>query len=215
MKRIATLMLVLAVCVMIGCEQAPPPPPEKAPEPEKTPEQIVELIKKDMAPIEQAFSTGISDTVREEVVGKLRAAKTQYQSTENGLIALERITGDIDGYVRRAKEERRWRLVLTCVDVYEVLQQGSTKYQRLRNVADLQLKKPRVKLKGFFRDVGSNDQLYVFVEITNPVTNEVFQEQMREGEEKHGLRFSRIIGNQQGVEFEYLAIPGDYFEVKK
>ena len=106
-------------------------------------------------------------------------------------------------------------MVLHCLDVYDALNPGAIKYNRLRNMAELQMRKPRVDLKGFFSDGGTDGTVYALVEITDPVQDKVHKENMREGEEMHGLRFHRIIGNQRGVEFEYLAIPGDFFEVMK
>ncbi|HUW62060.1 MAG TPA: hypothetical protein VMZ06_13750 [Candidatus Bathyarchaeia archaeon] len=215
MKRYMAILSLLAVVVLAGCEKAEPVP-VKPPEQEKTPEQIVDLIKKDLAPLATVAGGGmLMEKDKQEIIAKLRTHKAAYQAKENGIIALERITSEIEGVIKVVRDAERWRMVLSCLEIYDVLQPGSAKYQRLKNMAELQRRKPRVKLKGFFRDVASNDQLYAFVQITDPVEGKVYQEQMREGEEKYGIRFNRIIGNQQGVEFEYLAIPGDYFQVMK
>jgi len=215
MKRCMVILSLLVVFVLAGCEKAEPVP-VKAPEQEKTPEQIVDLIKKDMAPLAMAAGGGmLAEKDKQDIIAKLRTHKATYQTKENGIIALERITGEMESAIKMVRDAQRWKLVLSCLEIYDVLQPGSAKYQRLKSMAELQMKKPRVKLKGFFRDETSNDQLYAFVQITDPVAGKVYQEQMREGEEKYGIRFNRIIGNQQGVEFEYLAIPGDYFQAMK
>ena len=216
MKRWMLVLSLLVVFVVAGCGEKAEPVPEKAPEPEKTPEQIVDLIKKDMAPLAAAAGGGgFSEKDKQDVIGKLRTDKATYQAKENGVIALERIASEMEGVIKAVRDAGRWKLVLSCLEIYDVLQPGSAKYQRLKSMAELQMKKPKVKLKGFFRDVASNEQVYAFVQITDPVAGKVYQEQMREGEEKYGIRFNRIIGNQQGVEFEYLAIPGDYFQAMK
>lgn len=216
MKKCMMLSL-LVVFVIAGCGEQPPPVPVQQPEPEKTPEQIVDLIKKDLGPLAAAAAAGamLSDKDKQDVVNKLRTHKSTFQAKENGIIALEQITGEMESVIKIVRDGQRWKLALQCLEIYDVLQPGSAKYQRLRSMAELQMKKPRVKLKGFFRDVESNNQIYTFVQITDPVSGKTYQEQMREGEEKYGIRFNKIIGNQQGVEFEYLAIPGDYFQVMK
>jgi len=215
MKQTVILMTLLAFLLLAGCEKKEELP-EKPVEQEKTPEQIVELIARDLAPLSGAFSGGwLTNDDKDKIVSKLRTHKATYQSKENGVIALERITAEVEKAVRMARDEERWRLVINCLEIYDVLQPGSTKFQRIAKLADLQLKKPKVKLKGFFRDIDSNDQFYAFVDINDPESGKTYSEQMRVGEEKHGIRLHRIIGNQQGVEFEYMAIPGDYFEVMK
>lgn len=215
MKQIVVVMSLLAFVLALGCEKGEELP-QKPVEQEKTPEQIVELIKKDLKPLGKIMSGGvISPDEKNQVLSKLRTHKTTYQSKENGVIALERIKGEVEQAIRGARDSERWFMVLVALEIYDVLEPGSTRYQRLAKTAVLQMKKPKVKLKGFFRDIESNDQFYAFVEITDPVSGKTYSEQMREGEEKHGIRFSRIIGNQQGVEFEYMAIPGDFFEVMK
>ena len=58
MKRCMAILSLLVVFVLAGCEKTEPVPVQ-APEQEKTPEQIVDLIKKDMGPLAAAVGGGM------------------------------------------------------------------------------------------------------------------------------------------------------------
>ena len=59
---------------------------------------------------------------------------------------------------------------------------------------------------------GRNDYTIVYMEIHMPLEDKVYDERLRPGEEIHGLKLVKVIGNNQGVTFEFLE-NGDIFDV--
>lgn len=145
----------------------------------------------------------------------LRSAKNENQSKENGKAALNDIKNEIVEIIDKAGNEKRWGLVLGGIAAFEVLDPESTRFARTKEMATLQMNKPRVTVKGFFVDQAAGGQLYAFLEVTDPKTETTETWKARLGEEKYNLRFVDIVGDQKGVTLEYLAIPGDLFDVMK
>ena len=57
-------------------------------------------------------------------------------------------------------------------------------------------------------------QLTVFLELTDYFTGKIDRVQAREGDEFNNLRLVRVIGRNKSVLFEYLKVPGLFFEVQ-
>ncbi len=198
----------------LGCQQEPPPPPpppENLPPPEPSPEQHYANMKSALA---QIFAEGpISLEAGAAAAGTMTGLKSQMSATDNGRAALGMLQKDVEEGIKSNREGKRYRKVKAFCDVYKVLQPGSDRYAKVEREAEMMLAKPEVSVTGF---VQSGSEIYVFCEVTDPVSGSKETFKIREGEEfykpeKIGqepnksevLRLVRIVGNQQAVEVEY------------
>ncbi len=208
---------ILAAFLCLGCqEQAPPPPPAPPPAPEKTPEKIKEEVMATLAPmaglVADPAAGAFTDDMKKSVIEGLQKARSANQASENGKLALEMVTREIETIISTARDQKRWRLVLGAIEAYEVMSPGTTKMNRLKDRAKLYISRPTVTVKGFMDDKETKDT-YVFLEVTLHPSEEVKSMQVRVGEEFFGVRLLDIVGNKKGVRLEYLAIPGDTWDV--
>jgi hypothetical protein len=221
------LVVTLGLGVVLGCTPPPLPPPPTTPE--LTTEQIVAEIQQALTPMTSlvepvgntvgwgADGAGapalLTDEAKAQVIAYLRSANEKYQGTENGKAALVQIRNDIVEMLQKARDQERWRLVMAGVEIYEMLNPGSTKMDRLKERAQVHLNRPEVVVKGFLEDKQKND-IYAFLDVKLHPSNEVHKVQVRKGEEFFGLRLVDIIGNMKGVILEYLLIPGETFRLR-
>jgi len=212
LKPILGVLAVLLIVVACGgCEKQtpPPPPPSKAaPPPEPSAEQIAGEIR----PVLSGFWMPGAGTIMAQ---GLRDARTKNEAKQNGPAALAQIGRELTDSINEARAQGRWKIVLAGIEAYEALEPGTTTFARIKEMALLQASKPKVKIKGFFTDKARDNETYVWMEVTDPATQEPHIVKVREGEEFDGLKLVKIIGLQQGVTLEYLKIPGDFFDVKK
>ena len=220
MKKTLTLFMLILI-VLVGCAKPPPtkapaPPPAPAPAP-PSPEEIAAEIRPILAPIQSSLQPGVGfvDEAKGQLIAGLNAARSKHSVTENGKMALSQIAREIEDMLKQATEMKKWRVVMACVDSYEVLDPNSPKMTRPRERAMLQINRPKVKVNGFFIDQARGNDTYVSLKITNNLTRKVHDVWARVGEEFDGLRLVKIIGAQQGVSLEYMAAPGDVFDVMK
>jgi len=212
-RLLLVCLLVLAIAPLMGCpKEEPPPPPPPAP-PEPTAQEIAAKIR----PALDALKTQgyFQDALLQPMLDELKKAKNENQNKENGKAALSQISIEIVDLVNAAAEKKGWKYVLAGIAAYEVLNPESTRFARTKEIATLQVNKPKVTVKGFFVDQAAGGQLYAFLEVFDPKTNVTETWKARLGEEKYNLRFVDIVGDQKGVTLEYLAIPGDLFDVMK
>ena len=223
MKRIFVLTIVAAFLLsmggmMAGCEKKEPEPKpvENQPPPEPTPEEISNKIITEAlgSAVMGAVASGkVSPEVRAKLVDDLTKARSANQASENGQKALNIVASKLEELVMKAKADRQWDVVLLGVAGYEVFNKESATMKRIKEQAELEGKKPIVKLKAFMTDQKTN-RVFAVLEIQNRMTGETKNVNVGEGEEVEGLRFNKVIGDNRGIELEYLAIPGDMFEVK-
>lgn len=222
MYRTISIAIVLAAA-LAGCgEEAfwkkPVEPQQPAP-PSK--EQILAEVKPAIEPFRDVLrpmpdggrGPGLTGENRDKVINALRDAQIKYGNTDNGPAALREVGAEIAEIARKARDDDRWVLVQACVDAYEILNMKSVALERLDNRAKEILSRPTVEVKGFLDDKETG-VTNVFLELTNRDTKEVKRITAREGDEFDNLRLVEIIGNNKAVRFEYLAIPGLFFEVE-
>ena len=215
MRHGVLLVLLLAV-TCVGCKDVlrkePPPPAPTGPQ---TKEEVLVQISPLIEPLRRTISGGpvISETERYTMMSSLRDAVMRYESTAFGKQALNDLGYEVQEIAKQASAIEKYRLVLICVDTSELLAVEGQLLQRLGKKADVMLDKPTVRVKGFIDDV-EKKQTYIFIEMLNHRTGAVESREVREGEEFNNLRVVRILGGNQGVLFEYLKLPGLFFEVE-
>ncbi len=219
-----TLFSLALVVLVSGCSEPPPPPePENLPPPEPSVDQIYGELKGTIAPFYEPFKTRgwISPKNQTEVVTKLKSLKAKYTAMQNGRAALGRFEGDVQALIKRTRDEERWRLLIGCLKLFEVLRPGSLsdpaeRYSKLMARAELMMQRPHVAVRGFFDIEG---EMYAFLDVTHRTTKEVESHRVREGEEFYAqvdpvtgqpgpaiLRLVRIIGDRQAVELLYIPV---------
>lgn len=212
--KFLVVLLIMLACG--GCKdllkKEPPPPAPTGPQ---SKEEVLALISPLITPLRTTISGGpvVSEAERYMMMSSLRDAVVRYGSTEFGKQALNALGYEVQEIARQASAIEKYRLVLICVDVSELLAVEGHLLSRLGKKADVMLDKPTVRVKGFIDDV-EKKQTYIFIEMINHRTGAVESREVREGEEFNNLRVVRILGANQAVLFEYLKLPGLFFEVE-
>ncbi len=222
MKKVLAVS-ALCILVLVACSApAPPPPPENLPPPEPTPEEIAAKIRPALQPLEAIVAQGkgvrglnINKVMRDKFVADLKQAKSQ--GSENGKQALKMIAHEIETIIQKGRDQERYPLVLGAIAGYKVLEPIGVTMQRLKDRAELEVKRPFITIKGFLDDKATGET-YVFLLVER--ANEDFElhpvlqkEPVRKGEEFHDCRLVDFVGDKKGVTLEYIKIPGTIWNV--
>ena len=216
--RHSLYIILILVVLLTGCRemlQREEPPPEEPVGPQ-TKEEVLAEIRPIIGPLRSTLApggTGITEMHRDQIMSGLRTAIITHGNTDFGKEALSDLAYEIMDIAKRAADAERHRLVLLCIDAVELLSVESQLLKRLGARADVMLEKPAVRVKGFMEDV-EKKQTYVFLELVNRKTGAIERVEAREGDEFHNLRLWRIVGRNRSVLFEYLTVPGLFFEVE-
>ena len=112
---------------------------------------------------------------------------------------------------RRAEDQELWTWVIFADEALKTLDPDHSRFDRLRERAEIRLRRPEVQITGFYEDHETGQET-VFMNVYLPEENRRERVQVRPGEEFHGLRLRDIIGRNRGVELEYLEA-NEIFEV--
>lgn len=209
------LYTILIAIFIIGCsepveevdEDIPPPPPPP------TPQEVAAKLSNDLkldAPLPAEGAT-FDPAELARMTNLLKQQNAQLSATEDGKISMQIVSQKIDSQVRKCYSNERWAHVLAFSDMHLILQPESTKFIAERTLAVAELKKPQVTIKGIIKD-GSSGSRLAYLEIYLPFEGKTYSESMKLGDQLYGIRFTEIIGNNQGIIFEYLET-GESFEV--
>ncbi|MDQ1257802.1 MAG: hypothetical protein QG656_2408 [Candidatus Hydrogenedentes bacterium] len=219
-----TFMLIVAVLVMglvvgsvfftVGPGRAiiMPKPPEVPKE------AIVPHVAPIIVPYRNAVTQGhpIDDAAKAAVMDQLRTAMSLYGETVNGRSVLADQADDMRQLIREARRAGRWRLVNAGTDIFEVFGRSEFFKTFYREMAQDELARPDIVLKGFLDD-GEKKDVYAFLEVHYRDSKKVENLQVREGEEfledPYTLKLIKIIGKNRGVTIEYYGIPGYTWDV--
>lgn len=205
--KLSLLAALAAMVALSGCEdqaareraerqaQEQPPPP--------SPEEVAQKIIADAqlnAPMPTRGSS-LPPSVRQTMLDLLRREKNRLQGTEDGDQALAIVARKVDGRVRQYERAELWEHALTLCDAHLIFNPSSKKFNHTRDKALLELRKPRVVVKGLHEVDGRK---IAFLSFYLPMTNETFSERMAMGEEMHGARLLGVFGRNRGVRMEYL-----------
>jgi hypothetical protein len=153
---------------------------------------------------------------KQHVIDALAAATSIYQNDDNGKIALARLADEVRELIRTARKKEAWQLALDGTEIFGAFRKNEFFIRFYTEMVEKQLARPQVTLRGFIEDIPKNT-IYAFVDVRLPKSNKVLSLQVRPGEEfldpPHTLRFAEIIGDNRGIRLEFMAIPGDTFDV--
>ena len=218
MRLISCFMLVLAVAVT-GCKKkdTPPPTPQDMP---TTKQDITNELRPILDPLRAAVQKGKADPDysmplpdREETMSKVREIQRKYGDKDFAQEAFKDLGQEMKGLAQQAAGNTNWANVAACIDLFELLDLDSPRMEFLDDRAEENLGRPKVFVKGFIEDKERKD-IFVLFETVDRRTGKVELHQLREGEETEDLRVVKVIGNFMAVRFEYLKIPGLFFDVK-
>lgn len=200
LRRFLPLLIVMvAACAFVGCaEKEPPPPAEPPPPPPPTPEEIAAKIVTESGlgdPLPEA-GAAFTQEASDKLKNRLRSARNQNKDTPDGQRALQLVNQQLDQRIRALEGAGAWEFVLGHIEGFEILNQGSPKWQSTKDQALAELAKPRITIVGFMQDTA-------ILRFYLPVTRQEMRESMRAGEEMHGVTLMEIIGNNQGVRMKY------------
>ena len=216
-QRALCLLAVIAMAICVtGCgEREPEVSDEPPPPPPPTPKEIADKIITDLQLNEPLPAPGatMSKQASGNFLSAVKSAKTRNSASQDGKQALQFVSQKLDSRLRALEDNQLWEHVLTYCDAHLVLNPDSHKFDRTREKAVAELKKPRVTIAGFFYDENTA-QTSVFMDFYVPTDKESHREHVRVGEEFYGLKLVAIIGNNQGVTMEYLET-GQAFDILK
>lgn len=206
--------IILMAIFIIGCSEpepevveAPPPPPP--PTPQEIAAKIINDLKLD-APL-PAPGASFDPAALATATQQLTQKKAQLAATEDGKLSLQIVSQKINSRVRASFNNELWGHVLAYSGMHEILNNGSTKFLAEKTKAVAELKKPKVTIKGILND-GQSGSRSAYLDIYLPFENVTHSESMKIGDQLYGIRFVEIIGNNQGIIFEYMET-GENFEV--
>lgn len=210
--------LALAM-LLVACEEEKKEAEEEAPPP-KSANELYQEITKILDPLRAKLDAdqGMGKAALDPLVAEARTARQKMNAEPNGKEALARFTQDVDGLIRTARQKERWMPVIKMCELYDILEPGNSKTGRMIEMAERQINRPKVRIKGFVDDMQANDT-YVFLEVKVPDAEWFAPDPVREGDEfldpPYTLRFQEIIGRNKGIRLEYLAVKGDTFDIMK
>jgi hypothetical protein len=213
--RAAGIVLVglLVVAVPACAPKEPPPPEEPPPPPPPTPEELAQKLIGELgldAPLPGA-NARVTPEEAQKLKQGIQRAKAQHTGTPDGKRVLQLLSNKLDDRISALEAAQRWEHVILMIDAFEALNPGSLKWLQSKEVATAEMRKPRVTIVGFLTTQGQDSAI---LEFYLPIQRTTEREQVRVGEEFYGLKLLEIIGNNQGVRFEYLET-GDVFDVLK
>lgn len=199
--RLSLVMLIAVLCACQPEEEVESEVPEAPPPP--TPQEIAQSIITELNLDRSAASTGgrISNAAREQLVSQLRNKAAQYNGTVDGKEALSHVKGRIERRIREFSSEGAWQYVLVFVELHKVIDPDSKKYGSLMEEAYLQLKKPKLSLRGM---PVLDGRRIIVMEFYLPANDETYKEKIAVGDELHGVRIVDVFGNNRGVTVEFL-----------
>jgi len=174
--------------------KAPPPP---------TPEEIAKRVVTELGldqPLPQPGARMLA-AARGSTLDLFRQKNAELSKTPEGQLALKQVQKVLEDKISAYENGKYWEQVVTYVDAFAVFQPTSKKYERLQQKALVELRKPRVTVKGLPE---VNGHKVAMLNIYIPLTSENFNERLSVGEEMHGVKFLGVFGKDRGVRLEYL-----------
>ncbi len=198
----------LALTALWGCNfENAPDPAEELKEPELTVAEILDQFVQTLQPI-TALRDGkdVDEAWLQAAVDALGPKLAEHSGTENGKKAIERLEERIVEFIRESRDLDEWLPVKYGCKLFSVLRPKSDRYLVFEKRADLILAQPDVAMKGAWTDAG--EETLVILEVSDPNMRQRLRYKVYEHDIFHHglLRLNEIIGDNAGVEIEYLQI---------
>jgi hypothetical protein len=216
-RWITQAVVVLMVFGLVGCggEEDEIRTAEPVPVPEPTTQELYSQMKGTIQvfwnPLSGAGGLG-GDQATQDAVNSLQQVKSQNAGKVNLPAAVDRLKKDISNLIIQGQEQNRYKVVQAGIEAYDRLSPPPNKYRKLKEKTRIILARPKVEVTGFIEMDG---ELFCFIRTTDKATKETQTfSRVRAGDTfmPGMLRLSRIVGDQSGVEFEYLPL-NEFFVV--
>jgi hypothetical protein len=206
--KYAAVLAVALLVLVAGCGgSSEPATPEKTGDavapPPPTPEEIAKRVATDLgldAPLPPRAQR-LPPSERSAIVSQFDQQQATLSKTPEGQAALEIIKRKTDDRIQALYGAEMWEHVVVYTDAYARLDPQSKKFGDMRAKAEIELRKPRVKVTGLPEVNGHQVAMLSFY---IPLTSETHKETLSVGEEMHGIKFLGVFGENRGVRLEYL-----------
>lgn len=209
------LALVLAAgCDSKPAEEAPKPPPPKAP----TASEIRAQLDAALQPVYTIVDTGGADTrVPDDTAAQVQAQveehKKKYSAQGAYKEGVRGAVNTLEDKLRMVRDKQNGVLALYLCSVIRSLDPDNSRVVRFESWGATVKNRPVVTIKGWYEPRDTPERtIYTFLDVYTPEDGKTAHIEVREGEEFLGLKYVRMIGNRQGILFEYLKTK-DRFEV--
>jgi len=193
--RLYIMPILIAVLFLVGC----PPPEEDEQDKPATPEEIRKQGEDILQSIDRLATT--SPEQLQKQVGQLRTKMQTFRqahaTTETGREMIQLISSKLYNMASLLFDQEQYQLCVSACELIQVINPNHGRSQELRERAREELAKPRVVLRGFYKDEAT-EQLLAWVEVTYRQTGQKEARQVQVGDEFDGYRCKKIVNNAQG-----------------
>lgn len=213
MQKFRLVHLLLALALVAGCAEEPPPEEDEVkPPPPPSGQEVQQDLSRPIQPILNMATTGtpLAPNVIQEAESGLNTQLQKHNANPNLEEAKRQVAGQVRQMINQANESELWQYVVAGADIYGMLAPSNPAIERMRQNAEIQMRRPQLKLHGIMVvDYETNDRA-ASVTVTVPMERKSEKRYVRAGDEILGLEVLEIIG-ESGVRFKYLET-GDTFE---
>lgn len=205
MQRIWIFPILLGASILMTACEKEEETPEIVEPPPPTPAEIAQRIISELsldAPIPPPGAS-VPPGAAAQWLSKVQSTVASNSATEDGQEALGIVSRRLDQRVRTMEDNEMWDSVVILCEGHTIFNPGSTRFARTREVAEIELRKPKIKVMFIVKNENI-DKITGRLSFYLPLTGETYQESMRLGEERHGCKLVAFINNEKGVELEYL-----------
>lgn len=221
MKPVSTLLAVLLAGILVGCAEEEPevvtPPPSEFVQPKTLPnERVLSDFYKASGvndPLPDNKQALMTSTTAQRLVKSANDLKRSSERAEDPEAVVNTAADLLAEKIKEAEAKNLWSFVGPLVEAYQVLRPDDKLYQPYAERAQRQLNRPKVALRGLYHDHTSG-MTTASLKVYDPVTRETTTENIRLGEKYRGIKFTKIIGKDEGIELE-IESTGTTFQVMK
>lgn len=221
MKPLSVLFVVmLAGLFLAGCAEeepdvAPPPPTDAAPKKLPNDRVLNDFYRKSGVnePLPDDPDALITDSIAQRLIQSVDDLQRAAKRAEQPDVVIDTAANLVGDKIKEAETKKLWSFVLPLVEAYQKLRPNDKIYQSYAQRAQSQLTRPKVALRGLYYDHTSG-MTTASLKVFNPITRETTTENVRMGEEFAGIKFTKVIGKDEGIEME-MQSTGTVFQVMK
>lgn len=208
MKSALSFVVIVLAAFLAGCsEEAPvddnlpvaPAGPRKAPN-----ERVLsDFYKKSglAEPLPSNPDAMMTKSAAERLVKSVAELQKASTRAEDPDAIVNEVADRLSANIKEAEGKKMWSFVPAYVEAYQVLRPEDKLFASYIDRAQQQLTRPRIALRGLYRDHNSG-MTTASIKLFNPITRETTTENIRLGEELNGLRFTSVIGKDEGINLE-------------
>lgn len=221
MKSAYSVLVLVVAATLAGCggeeeESFAPPPMKEIPQTKMSNDRVLDQFYRTAGlnePLPDDPDSLMTNATAQRLISNTRSFQQSAQRAKNPEQAINEASEKLAEKIKEAEAKKLWSYVGPFVEAYQVLRPNDRLYQSYAERAHRQMTRPRVALRGLYHDHTSG-MTTASLKVYDPVTRATSTENVRMGEKYKGLKFTRIIGKDEGVELE-MESTGMTFQVMK